>query len=73
MLAHAAHSYTFTSGHGFEEVYSERIFELFQRLHGRDGYEGTGMGRDLPQSSRVTAAPSAGTVPPGTEPPSSSP
>lgn len=31
-------------GIGFEEVYLDRIFELFQRLHGREQYEGTGMG-----------------------------
>ncbi|WP_254511552.1 sensor histidine kinase [Anatilimnocola floriformis] len=32
------------NGVGFEQEYAERIFELFQRLHGRDEYQGTGMG-----------------------------
>ncbi|MDZ4850593.1 MAG: ATP-binding protein [Pirellulaceae bacterium] len=32
------------NGIGFEEQYRDRIFELFQRLHGRQDYEGTGMG-----------------------------
>ncbi len=32
------------NGIGFEQIYTDRIFEVFQRLHGRDEYDGTGMG-----------------------------
>ena len=32
------------NGIGFEEKYAERVFSPFQRLHGRETYEGTGMG-----------------------------
>lgn len=32
------------NGIGFDEKYLDRIFRPFQRLHGRDVYQGTGMG-----------------------------
>ncbi len=32
------------NGIGFDMAYSEQIFEVFKRLHGRGEYEGTGMG-----------------------------
>jgi PAS domain S-box-containing protein len=32
------------NGIGFEEKYADRIFTMFERLHGRGTYEGTGIG-----------------------------
>ncbi|QSW87964.1 PAS domain S-box protein [Flavobacterium endoglycinae] len=32
------------NGIGFESQYSKKIFDVFQRLHGRDRYNGTGIG-----------------------------
>ena len=35
------------NGLGFEQQYSDRIFELFQRLYGKSEYEGAGIGLSI--------------------------
>jgi len=57
-------------GIGIDPATHERIFKMFQRLHGRDSYEGTGIGLAIVQriaerhggAVRVDATPGGGST-----------
>jgi len=49
LLPHVKYSHIILTdnGIGFESHFKDRIFEVFQRLHGNDKYSGTGIGLSI--------------------------